>query len=96
MKTAISLPDTLFETAENVAGRLGMSRSQLYQLALILLVIRDLADGSRRFCELERSLDSLALALAAATFTEMMLTERRAAPTDADDQGAELVAAGAA
>ena len=34
MKTAISLPDSLFEAAERVARHLGLSRSQLYQLAI--------------------------------------------------------------
>ncbi len=34
MKTAISLPDSLFESAEAMATRLGISRSQLYATAL--------------------------------------------------------------
>jgi metal-responsive CopG/Arc/MetJ family transcriptional regulator len=34
MKTAISLPDTLFRAAESLAGRLGVSRSRLYAAAL--------------------------------------------------------------
>lgn len=34
MKTAISLPDALFTSADALAERLGMSRSQLYQAAL--------------------------------------------------------------
>ena len=34
MKTAISLPDDLFKSADALAGRLGVSRSQLYQEAL--------------------------------------------------------------
>ena len=34
MKTAISLPDPLFEQAERFAQRLEMSRSQLYSQAL--------------------------------------------------------------
>ena len=34
MKTAISIPDELFEAAERVAKRLGLSRSKLYQVAL--------------------------------------------------------------
>jgi metal-responsive CopG/Arc/MetJ family transcriptional regulator len=34
MKTAISLPDHLFERAESVAERLGISRSELYATAL--------------------------------------------------------------
>jgi len=34
MKTAISIPDSLFDAAEREADRLGISRSQLYQKAL--------------------------------------------------------------
>ncbi|MEX2535874.1 MAG: hypothetical protein WD273_09800 [Trueperaceae bacterium] len=34
MKTAISLPDGLFESADALAERLGMSRSQLYARAV--------------------------------------------------------------
>lgn len=34
MKTAISIPDPLFDAAEEVADRLGMNRSQLYAKAL--------------------------------------------------------------
>jgi metal-responsive CopG/Arc/MetJ family transcriptional regulator len=34
MKTAISLPDEVFESAEQLAKRLGKSRSELYALAI--------------------------------------------------------------
>ena len=34
MKTAISLPDPIFDEAEELAKRLGMSRSQLYATAV--------------------------------------------------------------
>lgn len=34
MKTAISLPDSLFEAAERLAGRMGISRSELFQRAM--------------------------------------------------------------
>jgi metal-responsive CopG/Arc/MetJ family transcriptional regulator len=34
MKTAISLPDEVFNSAEQLAKRLGKSRSELYALAL--------------------------------------------------------------
>ena len=34
MKTAISIPDPLFDEAEKVAQRLGVSRSELYARAL--------------------------------------------------------------
>lgn len=34
MKTAISLPDTLFKSAEALARRLGVSRSELFATAV--------------------------------------------------------------
>jgi metal-responsive CopG/Arc/MetJ family transcriptional regulator len=34
MKTAISLPDDVFESADELAGRLGVSRSELYATAV--------------------------------------------------------------
>lgn len=34
MKTAISLPDHLFESADQLAERLGLSRSELYARAV--------------------------------------------------------------
>lgn len=34
MKTAISLPDVLFESADSLARRLGLSRSRLVAMAL--------------------------------------------------------------
>ena len=34
VKTAISLPDEVFDSAEHLSKRLGMSRSQLYSHAL--------------------------------------------------------------
>jgi len=38
MKTAISLPDDLFESAEKLAERLGVSRSQLFATALAAFI----------------------------------------------------------
>ena len=38
MKTAISVPDPIFDAAENLARRLGMSRSQLYTTAVKLYI----------------------------------------------------------
>jgi predicted transcriptional regulator len=34
MKTAISIPDGLFEAAERLAAQLGVSRSRLFQMAI--------------------------------------------------------------
>ena len=44
MKTAISVPDEVFEQADNLAKRLKMSRSQLYSRALSEYVARHAPD----------------------------------------------------
>lgn len=57
MKTAISLPDEVFEEAEKLAGRLGKSRSQLYAEAIEDYVARhDVETVTER---MDRALDSL-------------------------------------
>jgi len=38
VKTAISIPDRVFRSAEQLAARLGVSRSELYSKALISLI----------------------------------------------------------
>lgn len=38
MKTAVSIPDRVFDSAEKLAARLGVSRSELYATALAILV----------------------------------------------------------
>ena len=38
MKTAISIPDRVFRSAEQLAARLGVSRSELYSKALATLI----------------------------------------------------------
>ena len=35
MKTAISIPDPIFEAAESLASNLGMSRSEIFTKAMI-------------------------------------------------------------
>lgn len=45
MKTAISIPDPLFESAERFARRRGLSRSQLYADALRDYLEEHRADG---------------------------------------------------
>jgi predicted transcriptional regulator len=40
MKTAVSIPDDLFHEAEELARRLGKSRSQVYREALAEYVLR--------------------------------------------------------
>jgi metal-responsive CopG/Arc/MetJ family transcriptional regulator len=38
MKTAISIPDDVFQAAEELSKRLGMSRSELYAKAVAMFV----------------------------------------------------------
>lgn len=45
MKTAVSLPDSLFEAAERLATRLGISRSEVFQRALAAFVREHRLDG---------------------------------------------------
>ena len=40
MKTAVSIPDQLFQKADELARRLGKSRSQIYQEALSEYLLR--------------------------------------------------------
>ena len=44
MKTAISIPDTVFRSAEHLADRLGVSRSELYSKAVAELVEKHRTD----------------------------------------------------
>lgn len=53
MKTAISIPDSLFAEAERAAASMGVSRSQLYARALKRLL------ESRRDEEITRRLDEV-------------------------------------
>ena len=45
MKTAISIPDPIFEAAEKLAKRLGVSRSQLYSTAVNSLIEKHRYNG---------------------------------------------------
>ncbi len=40
MKTAISIPDKVFRSADTLAKRLGVSRSQLYATAIAEFLVR--------------------------------------------------------
>jgi|AP95_1055475.scaffolds.fasta_scaffold23182_2 metal-responsive CopG/Arc/MetJ family transcriptional regulator len=45
MKTGISIPDQLFEQAEGLADRLGISRSELYQRAIAAFLSQNAQAG---------------------------------------------------
>jgi metal-responsive CopG/Arc/MetJ family transcriptional regulator len=55
MKTAVSIPDDVFEQAERLARRGGRSRSELYSAALRDYVARhapeDVTDAMNRVCD---------------------------------------------
>lgn len=59
MKTAISIPDKVFESAERLANRLGQSRSQLYTKALSSYLVRHQGDDlTKKLNEVYDTLDS--------------------------------------
>lgn len=45
VKTAVSIPDPIFEAAEHVSKRLGLSRSRFYALAIEQLIERQQGRG---------------------------------------------------
>ncbi len=51
MKTAISVPDPIFEEAEETVARLGMSRSQLYAKAVQIFVAQHRRERVREALE---------------------------------------------
>lgn len=57
MKTAISIPDKIFEEAERLAERLQTSRSQLYTRALAEFVARH--DDDQVAAAMDRVVDDL-------------------------------------
>jgi metal-responsive CopG/Arc/MetJ family transcriptional regulator len=59
MKTAISIPDKVFKSAEKLAGRLGQSRSQLYTQALNSYVAKHRNDNlTKKLDEVYSTIDS--------------------------------------
>lgn len=73
MKTAISLPDPLFAEAEELAERLGKSRSELYAQALAEYVARH--DESELTRRLDRVLADLGKGEGDALGDERALTQ---------------------
>lgn len=51
MKTAISIPDGLYEAADKLAQRLGMSRSELYSKAVTAFIKTHRGMGVREALE---------------------------------------------
>jgi hypothetical protein len=61
VKTAISLPDPLFEAGERAARRRGVSRSELYAKALATFLEQDEGEGVTR--DINEALQGMALPL---------------------------------
>ena len=53
MKTAISIPDSIFQAADNLAQRLGVSRSELYVKAVSDYV------NSHKYQDVKKVLDQI-------------------------------------
>ena len=53
MKTAISIPDPIFQAAETFAGRFGISRSELYAKAVAEYM------ASRKYVDVTEQLDKV-------------------------------------
>lgn len=53
MKTAVSIPDQVFDAAEQVSKRMGVSRSRLYTMAIERLVKRE------RSRDVQKALDAV-------------------------------------
>ena len=76
MKTAISIPDNLFEAADKVARRLGISRSELYQRAVARYLEQQSGDVVREALDAvygkasNRELDPLIKAAGEQTLTD--------------------------
>ena len=72
MKTAISLPDQVFEAADRMAQRLGIKRSQLFQRAVVRYLKEQRLDRvteilDQVYCREESRLDEVLRALQAAS-----------------------------
>jgi predicted transcriptional regulator len=62
MKTAISIPDEEFESAEKLASRLRISRSELYRKALTEFVARRSSEGiTEKLNEIYRSKETVSI-----------------------------------
>ncbi len=79
MKTAISIPDAIFEEAERVAKQRGMSRSELYAKAVAEYV------NSERFLGVRERLDAVYAHDPQASRLDPVLAQLQSASLDGDD-----------
>jgi metal-responsive CopG/Arc/MetJ family transcriptional regulator len=74
MKTAISIPDRVFDAAEQVSKRMGVSRSRLYTMAIEQVVKRERARGVQKaldavYAKVDSRLDSALAAMQSLSFS---------------------------
>jgi len=79
MKTAISLPDAMFEAANRMAKRLGISRSQLFQRAVQQYL------GDQRQAGVTEALDAIYGSEPSASRLSSLLQELQAASLPRED-----------
>ncbi len=75
MKTAISIPDSIFEAAERFARRLGISRSELYSKAVTAYIKEHRNDSvtealNKLYSEEKSSLDPVVLSMQLTSLSE--------------------------
>jgi metal-responsive CopG/Arc/MetJ family transcriptional regulator len=75
MKTAISIPDSIFEAAERFARRLGISRSELYSKAVTAYIQEHRNDSvtealNELYSEEKSSLDPVVRSMQLASLSE--------------------------
>lgn len=79
MKTAISLPDPLFKAADRLAASLGISRSELVQRALRLLLEKH--EGA----DVTAAIDSVCARVGAGAGLDQALARMQSAALPEDD-----------
>ena len=79
MKTAISVPDAIFEEADRAAKRRGMSRSELYSKAIAEYV------SAERFLGVRERLDAIYGTDPAASMLDPALARLQSASLGKDD-----------
>jgi metal-responsive CopG/Arc/MetJ family transcriptional regulator len=78
VKTAISIPNAVYEAAEQLARRIGMSRSELYATAVAEYMVRHRAAGVRERLDAAYDLEDEAARLE----TVMSIVQSESVPRD--------------
>ncbi|WP_177418985.1 hypothetical protein [endosymbiont of Lamellibrachia barhami] len=76
MKTAISIPDPIFQAAENMAHHLGMSRSELFSTAISEYM------NNHKYLDVTESLNSIYGEASSALDTELISMQLKSIQED--------------